>query len=108
MTARVDESGVQDVRPGAAVDVLVDASPGVPVTGRVASVESAASGVNQLETGPYVDPLDRERPIYPGSDTDPRNVQRVEQYIPVRIQLTHVGEARIVPGMNVTVHIHKQ
>jgi multidrug resistance efflux pump len=108
VTARVPEDDVGDVRTGAPVDVLVDAAPGAPLTGEVTAVDSAASGVNQLATGPWVDPLDRRRPVYPGADTDPRNIQRVEQYVPVHIRLTRAGDARIVPGMNVTVHIHKQ
>lgn len=108
VTARIPDGDVGEVRVGAPVDVLVDAAPGVPVTGTVASVQSSSSGVNQLGTGPYIDPLNSALPVYPGSDTDPRNIQRVDQYVPVRIRLTHVGDTRIVPGMNATVHIHKQ
>jgi multidrug resistance efflux pump len=35
------------------------------------------------------------------------NFQKVTQVIPVKIALTNTNGLSLVPGMNVTVHIHK-
>ena len=108
VTARVREENIAGVRVGAPVDVLVDAAAGNPVTGTVSSIGATTAGVNQLSADPRSDPTDIEYPIYPGSDTDPQNPQAVQQYVPVKILFTAVGDARIAPGQNVTVHIHRQ
>ena len=105
VTARVEEDSVDAVRVGAPVTVHVDAASGQPVTGVVASVGAAAAGVYELDGNG--NPLDHNRPIYPGPNTDPRNPQKVDQYVPVRINLTDTGAAWITPGMNVTVDIRR-
>ena len=107
VTARVPELEVGEVRAGAPVDILVDAAPDRPLAGTVASVGSAAAGVDELKDEPGGDPTDLDQPIYPGPDTDPQNPQKVEQYIPVRIELDAAGAFEVRPGMNVTVHIHR-
>jgi multidrug resistance efflux pump len=91
LTARVDETDVAAVKPGAAVDISVDAYPGVPVTGLVSDIDGAAAD---------------EFSLFPQSDSS-GNFQKVTQVIPVRIELTDTDSVRLVPGMNVTVHIHK-
>jgi hypothetical protein len=53
-------------------------------------------------------PGELDYPIYPGTDADPQNPQKVDQYIPVRILFTGAGVARVAPGQSVTVHIHKR
>lgn len=93
VTARVNESEIGDVHPGKPVDIKVDAFPGTPLTGIVEQVQNSAAG---------------EFTIYPASNEDPTNPQRVDQYLPVRILLTATHGLALVPGMNVTVHIHKQ
>lgn len=108
VTARVPEREVGEVRAGAPVDVLVDAAPDRPITGTVASVGSATAGVDELKNEPDSDPTDLDQPIYPGPDTDPQNPQKVEQYVPVRIELDPVRALEVRPGMNVTVHIHRE
>ena len=107
VTARVPEHEVSAVRAGAPVDVLVDAAPDRPITGTVASIGSAAAGVDELKNAPGGDPTDLDQPIYPGPDTDPQNPQKVEQYIPVRIELEPAGAFQLRPGISVTVHIHR-
>jgi multidrug resistance efflux pump len=107
VTARVPEDEVGDVRAGAPVDVLVDAAPDRPITGTVASVGSAAAGVDELKNEPGGDATDLGQPVYPGPDTDPQNPQKVEQYIPVRIELDPARVMELRPGLNVTVHIHR-
>jgi multidrug resistance efflux pump len=94
ITARVDDTDVGEVHQGALVDISVDAYPKAAVTGIITTIQkSVASNFT------YLPP--------PGS-ADPSNPRRVDQYVPVKIALTATGGARLVPGMNVTVHIHKQ
>ncbi|WP_084211511.1 HlyD family secretion protein [Pseudonocardia acaciae] len=91
ITARVDETDVRDVRPGAMVDVSVDAFGSTPVTGIVSEVQGAAAGVFSL---------------FPESNSS-GNFQKVTQVIPVKILITNSNGLTLVPGMNVTVKIHK-
>lgn len=93
VTARVNESDIADVHPGKVVDIKVDAFPDTPVTGTVQQVQNSAAG---------------EFTVYPATNEDPTNPQRVDQYLPVKILLTATHGLALVPGMNVTVHIHKQ
>lgn len=89
--ARVDETDVKAVRPGQLVDIDVDAYPDAHVTGQVVEVQGGAAGVFSL---------------FPQSNTG-GNFQKVTQVIPVKIVLTSLPPVDLVPGMNVTVHIHK-
>jgi hypothetical protein len=107
VTARVPDSEIGDVRLGAPADILVDAYPGARVRGTVSAISPATAGVDELTQDPNGDPLDLASSPYPGSDTDPQNPQRVDQYIPVKIQLTDTGDVALMPGMNATVHIHR-
>ena len=107
VTARVPEKEMHDVHLGNSVDVLSDAYSGTPLTGTVAAIAGAAAGVNELSGRPDADPTNLDFPIYPGPDTDSQNPQGVDQYIPVRIQLGPTDNARLTPGQNVTVHIHR-
>lgn len=93
VTARVEDYDIASVRPGALVDVRADAFPNAPITGVVAVVQNSAAG---------------NFSIYPPAGiADPSQPQRVDQYIPVKIELLSTGGARLAPGMDVTVHIHK-
>ena len=91
VTARVDETDVADIHPGAQVDISVDAFPGVPVTGIVSEIQGAAADQFSL---------------FPESNST-GNFQKVTQVIAVRVAFTNTGGVQLVPGMNVTVHIHK-
>ncbi|HEY9417365.1 MAG TPA: HlyD family efflux transporter periplasmic adaptor subunit [Pseudonocardia sp.] len=90
-TARVDETDIEDVRPGAVVDIDVDAYSGTPVTGVVTQIQGAAAA---------------EFSLFPESNSS-GNFQKVTQVIPVKIAFTNTGGLPLVPGMNITVHIHK-
>lgn len=92
VTARVNETDIEDVHPGKLVDVKVDAFPDTPVTGIVSQIQNGAAG---------------QFTVYPASNEDPTNPQKIDQYIPVKIQLMLIHDVALVPGMNVTVHIHK-
>jgi multidrug resistance efflux pump len=91
VTARIDETDINDVHPGQLVDISVDAYSGTPVTGIVQEIQGSAAGVFSL---------------FPQSNSS-GNFQKVTQVIPVKIALVNTGDAALVPGMNVTVHIHK-
>jgi multidrug resistance efflux pump len=91
VTARVDETDIDDVRPGQVVDIDVDAFPGHEFRGTVREVQGGAAGVFS---------------VFPESNTS-GNFQKVTQVIPVKINIENPEGLGIVPGMNVTVNIHK-
>jgi multidrug resistance efflux pump len=92
VTARVDESDIADVAVGQIADIAVDAYPDAKITGIVEEIQNSAAS---------------EFAIYPGPSTDPTNPQKVTQYVPVKIGLLATDGRSLVPGMSVTVHIHK-
>lgn len=91
VTARIDETDIPDVQPGQLVDIDVDAYPDTPVTGTVEQIQGAAAGLLSL---------------FPESNSS-GNFQKVTQVIPVRIAFLDTRGLELIPGMNVTVHIHK-
>jgi multidrug resistance efflux pump len=91
VTARVDETDIADVHPGQLVDIDVDAYSGTPVTGTVEEVQGGAAD---------------EFSLFP-EDNSTGNFQKVTQVIPVKIAIDNSAGLSLVPGMNVTVHIHK-
>jgi multidrug resistance efflux pump len=91
VTARVDETDLNAVRVGQAVDVYVDAYPHARLAGRVREIQSGAAA---------------EFSLFPQSNTS-GNFQKVTQVIPVKISLINRGGLDLVPGMSVTVYIHK-
>ena len=91
VTARVDETDIDDVQVGRPVDISVDAFPDAGLTGRVLEVKSGAAGVFSL---------------FPQANTS-GNFQKVTQVIPVKISIDDLKGLGLVPGMNVTVKIHR-
>jgi multidrug resistance efflux pump len=91
VTARVEETDIDDVRPGQLVDISVDAFPGTEFRGSVREVQGGAAGVFS---------------VFPESNTS-GNFQKVTQVIPVKIDIDNPEGLGLVPGMNVVVHIHK-
>jgi multidrug resistance efflux pump len=91
ITARIDQSEIGRVRVGQPVDIGIDGFSGIPMTGTVILIQRSTAG--QFD-------------IYPSTDTDPTNIQKVDQYVPVRVVPTYTGGQRLVPGMNATVRIH--
>lgn len=91
VTARVDETDVQAVHVGQVVDIYVDAFPHTTLRGRVQEIQGGAAGVFSL---------------FPQSNTG-GNFQKITQVIPVKIALDSLPNVDLVPGMNVTVYIHK-
>jgi multidrug resistance efflux pump len=91
VTARVDETDIDQVHAGAPVDISVDAYPGVTLTGSVREIQRGAAGV--------FSPL-------PQSNSS-GNFQKVTQVIPVKVAIDDPRGLDLIPGMNVTADIHK-
>lgn len=91
VTARVDETDITDVHPGEPVKIAVDAFPDAHLTGQVAEIKTGAAGVFSA---------------FPQSNTS-GNFQKVTQVIPVKITIDDLQGLPLVPGMNVTVRIHR-
>jgi multidrug resistance efflux pump len=72
--------------------VAVDAFPNTPLTGYVREIQRGAAG---------------EFSLFPETNTS-GNFQKVAQVIPVKVAIQDRRGLDLVPGMNVTVHIHKQ
>ena len=89
VTARVDETDINDVPIGQLVDISVDALPGTELAGRLIEIKAGAAGVFSLF---------------------PQNIGQLpkgHQVIPVKIGIDDVKNLPLVPGMNVTVKIHR-
>ncbi len=91
VTARVDETAIGDVRLGRQVDIAVDAHPDITFTGYVWEIQDGAAEL--FSPSPQ--------------DNTTGNFQRLTQVIPVKIAITDRHNRTLVPGMNVTVKIHK-
>ena len=90
ITARVSEDRIRDVRLGAPVDIVVGGYPRAGLTGVVTEIQSSSAG---------------SFTPYPSPDQNTQNPQKITQYVPVKIRYFDTGAA-LMPGMNVTVHIH--
>jgi multidrug resistance efflux pump len=91
VTARVDETDVDEVRVGAPVKLDVDAFPDAHLTGHVSEIQTGSAGVFSA---------------FPQSNSS-GNFQKVTQVIPVRITFDDTAGLALAPGMNVTVKIHR-
>lgn len=94
LTARIEETDISDVKIGAPVDIDVDAFPDAHFSGVVEEIQSSSAAVGQ--SGPQQ-----------GSSNTNGNFQKLTELIPVKVRLLETSGKRIVPGMNVTVKIHK-
>jgi multidrug resistance efflux pump len=91
VTARVDETDVDEVRVGAPVKLAVDAFPDADLTGHVSEIQTGSAGVFSA---------------FPQSNSS-GNFQKVTQVIPVRITIDDTKNLALAPGMNVTAKIHR-
>ncbi len=92
VTARVDETDIKQVHLGQPVDITVDAFPNAQLAGHVREIQGGAAAVFSL---------------FPQSNSA-GNFQKVTQVIPVKIALADARGLDLIPGMNVTVQIHKR
>ena len=91
VTANIDETAINEVNPNQDVDIYIDAFPNTPLKGKVDSIGLATSGTFS---------------ILPENNTT-GNYTKVTQEIPVTITIDDTKRLDLVPGMNVTVKIHK-
>jgi ABC-2 type transport system permease protein len=91
VTALVEETDVAGILSGQRVVMDADALPGVTLFGRVRDVGAATDAQSSAT------PTDNLTGVF----------QRVTQRVPVRIWITGPVPEILVPGMSVTVHIHR-
>ncbi|MCP8967405.1 HlyD family secretion protein [Ectobacillus ponti] len=91
VTANIKETDIDEVQKNQEVDVYVDAYPDTTLTGHVEQIGMTTANTFSL--------------LPSGNAT--ANYTKVTQVVPVRISLDHNKSVNIVPGMNVTVRIHK-
>jgi ABC transporter DrrB family efflux protein len=91
VTANIDESDVDQVRNGQQVDVIVDSNPNRTLLGIVREIQTGTSA--SVDSNP--------------PDNTTGSFDRVTQVVPVRIALSDPQGLTLVPGLNVTVKIHK-
>ncbi|TJY41822.1 HlyD family secretion protein [Cohnella pontilimi] len=91
ITANIAETDIRDIKVGQAVDLDVDAFPGNTLTGKVSQIGLATAGTFSL---------------LPVSNTT-TNYTRVTQVIPVNISVDSYRGLGLLPGMSVSVRIHK-
>lgn len=91
VTANIEETKIDEVTIGQDVDIYVDAFPNNTLKGKVQQIGLATAGTFSLLP----------------SSNNTGNYTKVTQVIPVKITIDDNKGVAIVPGMNVTVRIHK-
>ena len=91
VTANIEETDLNDIEIGQVVDVYVDAYPNNNLKGKVENIGLTTAGTFSL---------------LPSSNST-GNYTKVTQVIPIKISLESYKGLELVPGMNVTVRIHK-
>lgn len=91
VTANIDETKIDEIALGQDVDIYVDAFPNSTLKGKVQQIGLATAGTFSL---------------LPSTNTT-SNYTKVTQVIPVKVSIDDNKGVEIVPGMNVTVRIHK-
>lgn len=91
VTANIDETKIDEIATGQDVDIYVDAFPNQTLKGKVQQIGLATAGTFSL---------------LPSSNST-SNYTKVTQVVPVKVSIDDNKGVAIVPGMNVTVRIHK-
>lgn len=91
VSANIKETNINDVKPGQDVDVYVDAYPDTTLSGKVDKIALATASTFSLLP----------------STNNTGNYTKVTQVIPVTIRLDGYKGLRLMPGMSVTIRIHK-
>lgn len=91
VTARIDDTAISDVHLGRQVDITADAYPDITLTGYIREIQGSSAGV--LSSVPQ--------------DNTTGRFQKLTQWIPVKITIADPKNLNLVPGMNVTVKVHK-
>ncbi|MBM7654651.1 HlyD family secretion protein [Neobacillus cucumis] len=91
VTANIDETKIDEIATGQDVDIYVDAFPNTALKGKVQQIGLATAGTFSLLP----------------SSNNTGNYTKVTQVVPVKVSIDDNKGVAIVPGMNVTVRIHK-
>jgi len=91
VTANIEETSIDELTVGQDVDIYVDAFPNSILKGKVNQIGLATAGTFSL---------------LPSTNTT-GNYTKVTQVVPVKVSIDDNKGVAIVPGMNVTVRIHK-
>jgi multidrug resistance efflux pump len=91
VTANIDETKIDQITTGQDVDIYVDAFPNQTLKGKIQQIGLATSGTFSLLP----------------SSSSTSNYTKVTQVVPVKVSIDDNKGVAIVPGMNVTVRIHK-
>jgi multidrug resistance efflux pump len=91
VTANIDETKIDEIATGQDVDIYVDAFPNQTLKGKVQQIGLATAGTFSLLP----------------STNSTSNYTKVTQVVPVKVSIDDNKGVAIVPGMNVTVRIHK-
>jgi multidrug resistance efflux pump len=91
VTANIDETIIDEVAVSQDVDIYVDAFPNSTLKGKVQQIGLATAGTFSLLP----------------STNNTGNYTKVTQVVPVKVSIDDNKGVAIVPGMNVTVRIHK-
>ncbi|WML52944.1 HlyD family efflux transporter periplasmic adaptor subunit [Neobacillus sp. PS3-12] len=91
VTANIDETKIDEIAKGQDVDIYVDAFPNQILKGKVQQIGLATAGTFSLLP----------------STNSTSNYTKVTQVVPVKVSIDDNKGVAIVPGMNVTVRIHK-
>jgi multidrug resistance efflux pump len=89
ITARLAESDASRVAVGDLADIYLDAYPNVVLSGVVTELGAATAGQSD---------------IYPSPDLNPADIQKINQYIPVRVT-PYASPVPLYPGLDATVDI---
>jgi multidrug resistance efflux pump len=91
VTANIDETKIDEIATGQDVDIYVDAFPNQTLKGKVQQIGLATAGTFSLLP----------------STNSTSNYTKVTQVVPVKVSIDDNKGVAIVPGMNVTVRIHR-
>jgi multidrug resistance efflux pump len=91
VTANIEETKIDEIAVGQDVDIYVDAFPNSTLKGKVQQIGLATSGTFSL---------------LPNTNST-SNYTKVTQVIPVKVSIDDNKGVALVPGLNVTVRIHK-
>jgi membrane fusion protein, multidrug efflux system len=92
VTANYEETKLRAIKPGLAVDVLIDAFPGIALRGKVLWIGKTTAS---------------QFALIPASNAS-GNFTKITQRVPVRITLDTIPESfngQLLPGLSATVHI---
>lgn len=91
VTANIDETDINDIETGQEVDIYVDAHKDATLSGKIEEVGLSTSS---------------EFSLLPSNNSN-ANYTKVTQVVPVKISINDAEGKELLPGMNVSIRVHK-